>query len=78
MTVVAGKPVYATQEFRGIDPPALPVLPEGSPVASFGGYGAPLVPRHANARRPPQSCRAHRHGPQHQHDRLGGCMCWAF
>ncbi|WP_428825565.1 amidohydrolase [Azonexus sp. IMCC34842] len=78
LTIVGGKPVYATQEFQRLDPPALPVLPEWSPVARFGGYGAPLMPHHANALASAPPCQAHRHGPLHQHDGLGGCMCWAF
>ncbi|WP_083518246.1 amidohydrolase [Dechloromonas denitrificans] len=76
LTIVGGKPVYATQEFRRLDPPALPVLPEWSPVATFGGYGAPLAYHHAAAR--PAPCRAHPHPAPHLHDGLGGCMCWAF
>lgn len=76
LTIVDGKPVYATQEFRRLDPPALPVLPEWSPVATFGGYGAPLAYDHAAAR--PAPCRAHPHPAPHLHDGLGGCMCWAF
>lgn len=35
LTVVDGKVVYATEEFRDL---ALPLLPEWSPVARFGGY----------------------------------------
>ena len=76
LTIVGGKPVYATQEFRRLDPPALPVLPEWSPVATFGGYGAPLAYHHPAAR--PAPCRAHSHPVPHPHDGLGGCMCWAF
>lgn len=78
LTIVGGKPVYATQEFRRLDPPALPVLPEWSPVAKFGGYGAPLAPRHVSARQSSAPCRAHQHAIPHPHDGLGGCMCWAF
>lgn len=79
LTVVGGKVVYAAQEFRPLDPPALPVLPEWSPVAQFGGYGAPLLPRHAEHRPRPQQCMAHPHPHAgHRHDGLGGCMCWAF
>lgn len=80
LTIVGGKPVYATQEFRPLDPPALPVLPEWSPVAAFGGYGAPRVHRHPDALQQSQPCAAqpHRHRPHQHHDGLGGCMCWAF
>jgi predicted amidohydrolase YtcJ len=78
LTIVGGKPVYATQEFRRLDPPALPILPEWSPVAKFGGYGAPLSPHQVSAGQSSAPCRAHYHAPQHQHEGLGGCMCWAF
>jgi hypothetical protein len=78
LTIVGGKPVYATQEFQRLDPPALPVLPEWSPVAKFGGYGAPLLPHHVSAGQSSAPCRAHYHAPQQHHDGLGGCLCWAF
>jgi hypothetical protein len=79
LTIVGGKPVYATQEFRRLDPPALPVLPEWSPMAKFGGYGAPLAHHHVGmARQSPSPCFAHQHATPHMHDGLGGCMCWAF
>ncbi len=38
LTIVGGKPVYATAEFRNLAPPPLPISPEWSPVARFGGY----------------------------------------
>ena len=80
LTVVGGKVVYASQEFRKLDPPALPVLPEWSPVAHFGGYGAPLA--HCNAERTRGllhgEVHRHLHSAPHTHDGLGGCMCWAF
>ncbi|GAB4381208.1 MAG: amidohydrolase [Elainellaceae cyanobacterium] len=38
LTIVAGKPVYATEEFSNLSPPPLPVAPEWSPVAVYGGY----------------------------------------
>lgn len=80
LTIVGGKPVYATDEFRPLDPPALPVLPEWSPIAKFGGYGAPLLQRYANDAHHARSHAAHRHlhAEPHEHDGLGGCMCWAF
>ena len=43
LTIVGGKPVYAAAEFRDLSPPPLPVSPEWSPVAAYGGYGAPLM-----------------------------------
>ncbi|MBS1160877.1 MAG: putative TIM-barrel fold metal-dependent hydrolase [Proteobacteria bacterium] len=77
LTIVAGRPVYASAEFRHLDPPALPVLPDWSPIAHYGGYGAPLMPARAAPRPSAACCPAHppSAGP---HDGLGGCLCWAF
>jgi hypothetical protein len=47
LTVVDGKVVYAVAEFAPHAPPTLPILPEWSPIAVFGGYGAPLDLRRA-------------------------------
>jgi hypothetical protein len=33
----------ATAEFKDLSPPPLPVSPDWSPVAAYGGYGAPLM-----------------------------------
>lgn len=49
LTVVGGKVVYAAQEFKDLDPPSIPILPEWSPVASYGGYYAVPVPVAAKA-----------------------------
>jgi predicted amidohydrolase YtcJ len=38
LTVVGGKVVYADDEFSSLAPPPLPVSPDWSPVAEFGGY----------------------------------------
>jgi hypothetical protein len=38
LTMVGGKVVYAAEEFAKLAPPPLPVLPEWSPVAVYGGY----------------------------------------
>ncbi len=43
LTMVGGKTVHAMAEFGGMAPPALPVSPEWSPVATYGGWGAPLM-----------------------------------
>lgn len=82
LTMVGGKIVHAAQEFRPLDPPALPVMPDWSPAAHFGGYGAPRLQRHAghgqaDGQGPAQR---HAHAAHHHthHDGLGGCMCWAF
>jgi hypothetical protein len=47
LTIVAGKVVYGAQEFQGLGPASLPVLPEWSPIKAYGGYGAPLDVRKA-------------------------------
>jgi predicted amidohydrolase YtcJ len=45
LTIVGGEVVHAAAEFAGLQPPQLPVMPEWSPIAAFGGYGAPLDTR---------------------------------
>lgn len=42
MTVVDGKIVYADQELKPYGPAPLPVSPDWSPVAKFGGYQGPI------------------------------------
>ena len=42
LTVMDGKIVYAAGPFKDLDPAPIPVLPEWSPIAVYGGYGAPL------------------------------------
>src|SRR2546423_5426648 len=44
LTLVGGKVVYGAGEFAGLAPAPLPVLPEGSPVATYGGYHQPPPP----------------------------------
>lgn len=41
LTLVGGKVVHATREFSDLGPAALPVEPAWSPIAHYGGYGAP-------------------------------------
>jgi predicted amidohydrolase YtcJ len=41
LTILGGLPVWAEGEFKDHAPPDLPVTPDWSPVAKFGGYGAP-------------------------------------
>src|SRR5207244_13302950 len=69
LPIVGGKAVHATDESSQHNPPALPVLPEWSPVKAFGGYGAPLDARKA-ARAGVQvehnhSAECHQHGCAH-------------
>jgi len=75
LTVVGGKPVYAAEEFSKLAPPPLPVLPEWSPVAIYGGYAKPSLA--------PVLARSHvRHSDVHNHSNadygFGDCLCWAF
>jgi hypothetical protein len=70
LTVVDGKIVHATDEFKPHAPTPVPVLPEWSPVKAFGGYGAPLDLRQAVRAGVPVA-------QSHQHDtdcQSHGCM----
>lgn len=70
LTVVGGRVVHATDDFAPHAPPAIPVLPEWSPVSVFGGYGAPLDVRKAARAGVPlpvhqHGAECHEHGCQH-------------
>jgi predicted amidohydrolase YtcJ len=43
LTVVGGNVVHGASEYASLAPAALPVSPEWSPVAAYGGWGAPLM-----------------------------------
>ena len=88
LTLVGGKVVYGAGEFTGLAPPALPVLPDWSPVKAYGGYH-PVGQREVGVTR--AHARAHgTHGLWHrvlgriQRDRPEplwggpGCECFAF
>jgi predicted amidohydrolase YtcJ len=47
LTMVGGETVHSAAEFGGMAPPPLPVSPEWSPVAAYGGWGAPLLKKSA-------------------------------
>jgi predicted amidohydrolase YtcJ len=49
LTLLGGQAVYADAEFKDLSPPELPVTPDWSPVARFGGYGAPGFTRSERA-----------------------------
>jgi hypothetical protein len=85
LTLVGGKPVYGAGEFSDLAPPPIPVIPEWSPVAHYGGYHnhAPGVGTHHA--RCGHAQHAHGHGTQgagaSPHLHLwgpGACPCWAF
>ena len=54
LTIVGGAPVYGAEEFEDLAPPALPVLPDWSPVAAYGGYAKPTTVTAAHLERAPQ------------------------
>ncbi len=79
LTILGGAVVHGTGPFKPLAPPALPVLPEWSPVAKFGGYGAPLLVQSAPT--------VHRHiagstcnpfATDHRGLWGSGCDCFAF
>ena len=75
LTIVGGKPVYAAEEFHELDPAIPPILPEWSPVATYGGYARPVAapaPVHARQAGSAHRCR------QHEMKSGFGCLCWAF
>jgi hypothetical protein len=84
---LGGKPVYATEEFKPLDPGDLPVMPDWSPVHYHPGYWR------ESAEQPVHACCGHHHderparrhainipqwilGPRGILD--GGCECFAF
>lgn len=86
LTVVGGRVVYGGEPFAGLAPPPLPVTPDWSPVATFGGYyGGPKFATHAAH----CSNATGLHGLFHRlfgstesgHEPFwgtGGCSCWAY
>lgn len=63
LTLVGGRAVWATPDFPAFQTGDLPVMPDWSPVAKFGGYGAPgfYAARRVEA------------GSAHVHHALCGC-----
>lgn len=81
LTLLGGEPVWASGEFADLGPAPLPVSPDWSPVAQYGGYGAPgYYARHAAA----APLARHAHSPAcaraHGLSELwgSGCSCFAF
>src|SRR5260370_21358416 len=78
LTIVGGRPVYAAEEFSSLAPPPPPVLPQWSPVRTYGGYSPPpCLPALPRSR----TRHVHAHGRAHSHigaDNGFGCLCWAF
>ncbi len=90
LTVVDGKVVYAAAEFDKLGPPALPVMPDWSPVALVPGHWRQNAPLAAQVHQCVGSCAVHAHS--HERARLSnapvsdfqgfwgafGCSCFAF
>jgi predicted amidohydrolase YtcJ len=78
LTIVGGKVVYGSGKFEQLAPPSLPVSPDWSPVAHYGGYQTTAtVHRHSAC------CGSHEHSDRHHHTHIGGvwdggCACFAF
>ena len=62
MTIVAGKVVYAADDFKSYDLPIPPVSPDWSPVKQFGGYQNGRVNTSSCA---VHSCARHNHSAGH-------------
>jgi len=78
LTIVGGKVVYGAAEFENLAPPAPAILPEWSPVVTYGGYAKPArVPVVANTRSAREHVNEHCH-PYRQDGGSFGCPCWAF
>jgi hypothetical protein len=58
LTIVGGKVVYAAGDFKELDRPPPPAMPDWSPVRRYGGYGAWGQPREIESMRlqATQSC----------------------
>jgi hypothetical protein len=88
LTILGGKPVYAAQEFKPLDPDDLPVMPDWSPVRHYPGYwkqegdlhvhGCCVHEHHGErlARKNPLNIPQWMLGPRGLLD--GGCECFAF
>ena len=77
LTIVGGAPVYGAEEFEDLAPPALPVLPDWSPVAAYAGYAKPTTVTAAHRTSTPK----HVHADRCKHSEFSGgfgCLCWAF
>jgi predicted amidohydrolase YtcJ len=81
LTIVGGKPVYATAEFKQLDPPPLPVSPDWSPVKHYGGYGIKVVAARSAAlvhHSHPHALWQDDHTASHALWGPLGCDCFAF
>lgn len=65
LTMVGGRVVYGAGGYERLAPPALPIIPDWSPVARFGGYAKPVAETasaaHLQAHAHTSACPAHGH-----------------
>jgi hypothetical protein len=73
LTIVGGKVVYAAADFRQLDRPPPPAMPDWSPVRRYGGYGAWGQPRELESMRlqSVQGCGCTHGCGIHGHDHAG-------
>jgi hypothetical protein len=78
LTIVGGRIVYGVDEFGSLAPPPLPVSPDWSPVARYGGYHRASAP--VTAVQKGCACHNHRQVWSPKTSRLWGigCDCFAF
>ncbi len=78
LTVVGGNIVHGAAEYSNMAPPALPVSPEWSPVAAYGGWGAPLRKSASGASVVAAACAPLCHDPFGSSNTFSGCGCAVF
>jgi hypothetical protein len=83
LTLVDGRPVYASEEFSKLDPPLPEPMPDWSPIRHFGGYGAPMDDHAPTAAHIHTSACGHLPTPTASQPGLSqfwgfGCDCFAF
>nr|WP_298142984.1 amidohydrolase [uncultured Pseudomonas sp.] len=90
LTIVNGKVVHGAGEFNKLSPPAVPVMPDWSPVVNVPGHWRPSAPLAAQVHQCVGACAVHAHS--HEKARLSkvpvsdfqgfwgafGCSCFAF
>ena len=81
LTMVDGRVVYGAGRFEKFAPPALPVSPDWSPVAAYGGYAQFSAHSPVTVAR----CCSHHHSHADYHGHTndpfgwdGGCACFVF
>ena len=86
LTIVGGRIVHGDEEFKDLAPPVPPVMPEWSPVRTYGGYHRDAAPKPTAATQCAVHGHSHRHvarAPVRAGDAAGlwgalSCSCFAF